>query len=453
MFGNIVNSISDDNLILLSYSARLLTTFTSREDLFNIAVECFADFADSEWVGILTLSPDGKRLCFESVFSGKRPIPAKGEIALESSPLADVVLSKRIADCPLASGTPLPLPATSTEEQAARCLCLPMVSSDRRPIGVVTIAVTEKRHLDFETILYLRMLTTVLTISLENAALFAQVLKDGLTGVYVRKYGETRLTEELARIRRYPGSVALVFLDIDYFKEINDTLGHQIGDQVLREFAHSTQACIRKDIDLVCRYGGDEFLVMVLNATLDEAREVAEKIRCECLRRFSRAPFANVCITMTGGMAVADHQRPLSAEELIGRADCMLYRGKQAGRNRIEVWTDDEASDQGQTASAGPRTRHPLSKDSCKGNDPCPTSWGYPLFDGESFQLNRRRRRGSAAGIGNDGERLEHLFAVLPHRLLGLFILLLPLRFEVAGIAASWRRRPARAPAWRCRGS
>ena len=355
MFDNIVNSKSDENLILLNYSARLLTTFTSRENLLNIAVECFADCADSEWVGILTLSPDGEKLCFESVFSGKRPIPAKGEIALEGSPLADVVLNKRIVDCPLASGTPLPLPASSTEKKAARCLCLPMVSSDLRTVGVVTIAVAERQHLDLEIILYLRMLTTVLAISLENAALFAQVLKDGLTGVYVRKYGETRLTEELARIRRYPGSVALVFLDIDHFKAINDTLGHQIGDQVLREFAQSTQACIRKDIDLVCRYGGDEFIVIVLNATLDEAREVAERIRCECQRRFSRAPFANVRVTMTGGVAAANHQSPLSVEELIGRADCMLYRGKEAGRNRIEVWTDDEASDQDQTSSTDPR--------------------------------------------------------------------------------------------------
>ncbi len=341
MGDSIVNATTDENLLLLNYSARLLTTVTSRENLLNIAVECFADCAGSAWTGIMTLSPDGESLRCESVFANKKTMAMKGEIAVAGSPLADVLINKRVGEYPLAAGTLFPLPALAAEEQAGRCLCLPMVSSDLRAVGAVTIAVTEKQHLDLENILLLRMLTTVLTISLENAALFAQVLKDSLTGVYVRKYGETRLTEELARIRRYPGSVALVFLDIDHFKQINDTLGHQAGDVVLREFAQSALSCIRRDIDLVCRYGGDEFIVILLNVTLDEAHAIAERMRRECHKHFSREPFTDVMVTVTGGVALADHRRPLSVEELIERADCMLYRAKQAGRNRIEAWTDD----------------------------------------------------------------------------------------------------------------
>jgi diguanylate cyclase (GGDEF)-like protein len=216
-----------------------------------------------------------------------------------------------------------------------------MVSSDFRSVGVVTIEVTEEQQLSFEIMQDLRMLTTVLAISLEHAALFDQVLKDGLTGVYVRKYGETRLTEELARIRRYPGSVAVIFFDIDRFKDINDSLGHQVGDQALREFAQIIQVCLRQDIDLVCRYGGDEFIVIVPNATPDETREIAERIRRECLKRFSLEPFTKVPVSVTGGVAVSDHQTPLSTEELLKRADDMLYRAKRAGRNRIEVWKSD----------------------------------------------------------------------------------------------------------------
>jgi two-component system, cell cycle response regulator len=341
MLANGVNSESEENLLLLNFAARLLTAFTNREILLNIAVEHFADFAHSERVGILTLGPNEETLCFENVFVGKRVVPAKGEIALEGSPLADVFFNKNTGVYPLSSATPLPLPTFSVAEQSAKCLCLPMVSSDFRSVGVLTIEVTEEQQLSFEIMQDLRMLTTVLAISLEHAVLFDQVLKDGLTGVYVRKYGETRLTEELARIRRYSGSVAVIFFDIDRFKDINDSLGHQVGDQALREIAQAIQVCLRQDIDLVCRYGGDEFIVIVPNATPDETREIAERIRCECLKRFSCEPFTKVPVGVTGGVAVADHQTLLSAEELLKRADDMLYRAKRAGRNRIEVWKGD----------------------------------------------------------------------------------------------------------------
>jgi transcriptional regulator with GAF, ATPase, and Fis domain len=222
MVTNIVNSKADENLLLLNFTTRLLTAFTNREILLNIALECFADFAHSERVGILTLSSNGETLNFESVFAGKRVVPAKGEIPLDGSPLADVLLSKSPAVYPLASATLLPLPTASTVGHAAKCLCLPMVSADLRPFGVVTIEITENQDHRFEVMQDLRMLSTVLAVSLESARLFAQVLKDGLTGVYVRQYGEVRLTEELARIRRYPGSVAIVFLDVDRFKDINN---------------------------------------------------------------------------------------------------------------------------------------------------------------------------------------------------------------------------------------
>jgi two-component system, cell cycle response regulator len=353
MVTDILTSESEENLLLLNFTARLLTSFTNRENLLNSALECFADFAHSERVGILTPNSSGETLSFENVFAGTRVVPTRGEIALEGSPLADVLLSKSPAVYPLASASPLPLPTTAGGENSAKCLCLPMVSADLRSVGVVTIEMTENQDRSFEVMQHLRMLSTVLAVSLENATLFAQVLKDGLTGIYVRQYGEVRLTEELARIRRYPGSVAVIFLDIDYFKNINDSLGHQAGDQVLREVAQIIQACLRQDIDVACRYGGDEFIAIIPNTGPDEACEIAERIRSECQRCFSLEPFTGVPVRVSAGVAVANHLTPLSAEELFRRADRMLYRGKQTGRNRIEVWQDDEASSPGESTRPG----------------------------------------------------------------------------------------------------
>jgi two-component system, cell cycle response regulator len=341
MVTDILNTESDENLLLLNFTTRLLTAFTNREILLNIALECFADFAHSERVGILTLNSDGETLHFESVFADKKVLPVKGNVVLDGSPLVDVLLNKNAAVYPLASSVPLPLPSSSPVGHSAKCLCLPMVSADLHPIGVVTIEITENQDRRFTVMQHLRMLSTVLAVSLENARLFAQVLKDGLTGIYVRHYGEVRLTEELARIRRYPGSVALIFLDIDCFKDINDLLGHQAGDQVLREVAQIIQACLRQDIDLVCRYGGDEFIVIAPYTGLEQACDIAERIRSECVTRFSTEPLGRVRVSVSAGVAAADHETPLSAEELLRRADRVLYRAKQAGRNRIEVWNEE----------------------------------------------------------------------------------------------------------------
>lgn len=328
----------DENLLVLNFTARLLTAFTNREILLQIAPECFADFAQSERVAIFTLSDEGERLEYESYFCEKKIVSQKGKIPLQSSLLNDVLSSKKIALYPIDKGSPLPLPSFDEEDESRGCLCLPIVTADLRSVGVVTIEVSKEPGLSFELMQHLRILTTILAVSLGNADLYAQVIKDGLTGAYVRKYGETRLTEELARLKKYPGSVAVVFLDIDHFKEINDSMGHETGDRALREFVQIIQTCIRKDIDLVCRYGGDEFIVILPNATANSAWQVAEKIRKRSAKRFSVEPFTKVPVTVAGGIAAADHNNPISAQELLRRADMMLYQAKRGGRNRIEIW-------------------------------------------------------------------------------------------------------------------
>lgn len=161
---------------------------------------------------------------------------------------------------------------------------------------------------------------------------------DALTGIANRIQFEERLDDAVRYSRRYGTLMALLFLDIDHFKEINDTCGHQGGDNVLREFAQRLQGCVR-DTDTVARLAGDEFVIVLEGLTAaEEAQAVARKIILAM-----QMPFA-VCgrqrqVTTSIGVAVRQQEED-DAQTLLGRADVALYRAKSAGRNTFETNTD-----------------------------------------------------------------------------------------------------------------
>ncbi|WP_164931993.1 GGDEF domain-containing protein [Janthinobacterium sp. 17J80-10] len=161
---------------------------------------------------------------------------------------------------------------------------------------------------------------------------------DALTGIANRIQFEERLVDAVRYSRRYGTRMALLFLDIDHFKEINDTCGHQAGDNVLREFAQRLLGCVR-DTDTVARLAGDEFVIILEGlGAAEEAPAVAAKIIGAM-----QTPF-DVCgrqrtVTTSIGVAVR-RQDEDDAQGLLGRADVALYRAKSAGRNTFETNTD-----------------------------------------------------------------------------------------------------------------
>ena len=160
-------------------------------------------------------------------------------------------------------------------------------------------------------------------------------ITDGLTGLYNRRYLDTHLTVLFSEAVRRGTSIAVLLLDIDHFKAVNDRYGHDAGDEVLREFARRIKALTR-GVDVVARYGGEEIVVLVPEATLDEARFVAERIR----ERIGTVPFAldrnNRTLGVTVSIGVAARQAGDSdAGHILKRADLALYRAKEEGRNRV----------------------------------------------------------------------------------------------------------------------
>ena len=161
---------------------------------------------------------------------------------------------------------------------------------------------------------------------------------DGLTGLYNRGYLEERFTGEFERSKRYRSALACLMFDIDHFKRLNDGHGHPFGDRVIRGTAELLRSTLR-DIDLVGRYGGEEFVALLPETAPGEARRVAERVR----ERIAATPYEapnGESVRVTISIGVANYPSPsiVGRDDFLRAADDALYKAKQAGRDRVAVW-------------------------------------------------------------------------------------------------------------------
>jgi len=193
-----------------------------------------------------------------------------------------------------------------------------------------------------ETITYKgRLLADVLSMNLINAKLYEEYLQarrssltDTLTGVGTRRLFEDALAGESARAQRYHQTFSLAIIDIDHFKEINDRLGHAVGDKALT----SIGACMtrqKRKPDIVARYGGDEFILLMPETTVEQAVVLLERIRAQVER--TPMPQSHY-LTISCGVVSNDGSPGVSTGELVRRADLALYEAKRTGRNRVFCW-------------------------------------------------------------------------------------------------------------------
>ena len=163
-------------------------------------------------------------------------------------------------------------------------------------------------------------------------------ISDQLTGLYNSRYFKDALERELARAKRYKTSLSLCMMDLDHFKNINDTYGHLAGDMVLSEFGKMLKKSVRQS-DLLCRYGGEEFAVIFPNIQSERAWAVCERFR----EMFSQHEFeyktSHFRITLSAGIASLNSSEEKSAVEFLDMADHALYQAKKMGRNRVAKFT------------------------------------------------------------------------------------------------------------------
>lgn len=172
-----------------------------------------------------------------------------------------------------------------------------------------------------------------------NQALERASLSDPLTGLPNRRAIMRRLKTEVSRVDRGGLPFALVMVDIDHFKAINDTYGHDVGDTALVAVAH-TLCQITRDYDVCARWGGEEFLLFLPDSSPESACAIGEKLRRGVAE--ARIPHQEHKVALTISLGIALHERHTSLDRCIQRADQSLYTAKRAGRNRFHMATNPE---------------------------------------------------------------------------------------------------------------
>ena len=231
------------------------------------------------------------------------------------------------------------------------------LSTVKRTLGVVMILTPiQESFITHENMKLLTMLTKECSLVMENTLLYERLRRkhlslekankeikllsrtDSLTGCYNRGHLNELLPREINRALRYKHPLALAMCDIDHFKQVNDTYGHQCGDEVLKILVQSITDLIRADTDWLARYGGEEFMLVLPETNLDNAHGLAERLRKHIAQKTIETEEDRVSITASFGVTAFDvstKSSSITPEALINAADKYLYEAKKQGRNKV----------------------------------------------------------------------------------------------------------------------
>jgi len=227
------------------------------------------------------------------------------------------------------------------KKNIASVLCLPLMSRGHA-MGVIeaTFGRQQSAGLKEIRINFAQRAADLIATSLHNATLYADVehlcLIDDLTRLYNIRFLRQSLEAEIRRAKRYHSSVALIFLDLDGFKRVNDAHGHLIGSATLVETARIIYSMVR-DTDFVARYGGDEFVIILPETSAQKAAQIAERIR-QGIQEYGFSATNAEQFRLTASFGVAAYpEHGMTSQELIQRADAAMYTAKEASKNAVAL--------------------------------------------------------------------------------------------------------------------
>jgi diguanylate cyclase (GGDEF)-like protein len=217
---------------------------------------------------------------------------------------------------------------------------------ERNLLGILVLLLEKINALSTYQIELLKVLGNQASTSMANARFHAEIerlaITDGLTGLFNHKQFQERLAQEFDRLGRFSEPVSLLLIDIDFFKKINDTYGHPVGDLVLKKVAGIIQKTVR-NIDIPARYGGEEFAVVLAGTDEKGAMNMAERLRKTIMDKKFTADQHTFNVTVSIGIST-NAKDVKKKEELVDRADKALYTAKENGRNQCVFWRGMEGN-------------------------------------------------------------------------------------------------------------
>lgn len=217
---------------------------------------------------------------------------------------------------------------------------LPIVSNENLLGGICFYNTEECNYSEFK---FYKTMVSELLLLFKMHYFYSETeylsVTDALTGLYNRRYFESNVEREFLRTRRYASDLSLAMIDIDHFKQVNDTYGHQFGDYVLKEISKIVYDSFRKT-DMMCRYGGEELAVILTETSMDNALIPLERLRIKVAEHeFS---YCDETANVTISIGVGAYSKEINSRaELIECADKALYKAKQDGRNKVVTYTNE----------------------------------------------------------------------------------------------------------------
>ena len=220
-------------------------------------------------------------------------------------------------------------------------VAIPLIEN-KQIIGILKFYSNVPYHFDNEDVRILNYLGDLCTAAVQNSILYLKTkelaIRDGLTGLYMRRYFLERLDDELKRAKETKDSFSFLMVDIDHFKECNDTHGHQAGDRVLRMLGKFLKDNLR-DVDIIGRYGGEEFGIILPSTKINGSRFVAERLREDFSKHVIQITGTEgIKLTLSAGGI--EFKQGMKLMEIVNKADKALYYSKENGRNMVTFWED-----------------------------------------------------------------------------------------------------------------
>lgn len=325
----------------LNYAPKMISSVFDSKELLDVVIGMFTEIGEVEKGSIMLINEERKRLEIKVVKNkGVIEYPRReveidyglpGKVIKEGTPYFINYLNEDRAES-IYKHT-----GDGLDEGIDSLMCVPLVGK-RGIIGVVNIY-NRLGNCGFtqEDVNIISTLAHQAAVSFENAHLYELATIDGLTKLYIPRYFQVRLGEEMARSKRYKNSLSIFIADVDYLDKFNETYGRSQGDTVLAEIGGIIRKWLRKDIDIPCRYGGEEFAVILPETDTSNAFFVAERLRREVEEHKFPGVEKILKVTISIGLTSLSPSSNLTKESFIKRAESALTMAKETGRNKVCV--------------------------------------------------------------------------------------------------------------------